>query len=172
MIYLFYTLVIILSFLGMEAIAWGLHKYVMHKSMWYVHKDHHIPGNKKFQRNDFFALVFGIPSWLLMMFGIMAGNDYRLYMGIGITLYGICYVLVHDGLIHQRFKIFTNTKNPYLIALRKGHWAHHKFDGSKTHDKDKDICYGMLWVPPRFYKEAKEYLNNKIQNKETVVSAK
>ncbi len=140
----------------MEGIAWGLHKYVMHGFMWNMHKDHHIPHNKKFQRNDFFALVFGIPSWLLIMFGIMGGCDYRLYMGIGVTLYGICYVIIHDGLIHQRFKIFRNTKNPYLLALLKGHWAHHKHDGSKNYNRYKDICYGMLLVPFRFFKMPKQ----------------
>ncbi|MDH5367876.1 MAG: sterol desaturase family protein [Cyclobacteriaceae bacterium] len=155
MIYLFNVFVIVLSFVGMELVAWSLHKYVMHKFMWNVHKDHHIPNNKKFQRNDFFALVFGIPSWLLIMFGIMAGCDFRLYMGIGITLYGICYVLIHDGLIHQRFKVFPNTKSIYLQALKKGHWAHHKHDGSKDYNKDNDICYGMLWVPMRFFIEVK-----------------
>lgn len=166
MMALFYTLVIILSFIGMEIVAWALHKYVMHKSMWFMHKDHHIPGNKKFQKNDYFALVFGIPSWLLMMFGIMAGGDYRLYMGIGITLYGICYVLVHEGVIHQRFKFLRNTKNPYLLGLRRAHWAHHKHDGSKDHDKDKDVCYGMLLVPFRFIKEAQEMLESDANQKE------
>ena len=152
--YLLNTLIVIASFIGMEAIAWGLHKFVMHGFMWSMHKDHHIPGNKKFQHNDFFALVFGIPSWLLMMYGIMAGNDFRLYMGIGITLYGICYVLVHDGLIHQRFSFLPKTSNRYLIALKKGHWAHHMYDGSKDYNKDNDISYGMLWVPWQFFKDA------------------
>ena len=171
MIYLFYSLVVLLSFAGMEAVAWGLHKYVMHKSMWGMHKDHHIPGNKEFQRNDFFALVFGIPSWLLIMFGIMDGLDYKLYMGIGVTLYGVAYIMVHDGLIHQRFNIFRNTKNIYLLGLRRGHWAHHKHDG-KDHDKDKDICYGMLWVPFRFFREAREIQKSRSSKEGTVVSAK
>tara|TARA_Y100000768_G_C23941309_1_gene665255 strand:+ start:753 stop:1235 length:483 start_codon:yes stop_codon:yes gene_type:complete len=150
----FYIFVVIASFVGMELVAWGLHKYVMHGFLWWVHEDHHIPHNKKFQRNDFFAMVFGIPSWLLIMFGIMGGCDFRLYMGIGITLYGVCYVVVHDGIIHQRFSAFKNTKNKYFLALKRGHWAHHKFDGTAQHDKDKDICYGMLWVPMRFFKAA------------------
>ena len=137
----------------MEAVAWLLHRYVMHGLMWDVHKDHHIPHNKSFQRNDFFALIFGIPSWLLMMFGILGGCDFRLYMGIGITLYGIAYVMVHDGLIHKRFKIFNNTKNRYLVGLLKGHSAHHSHDGTADYDKDKDICYGMLLVPFRFFKK-------------------
>lgn len=140
----------------MEGVAWTLHKYVMHGFLWWVHKDHHIAHNKKFERNDFFALVFAIPSWLFMMFGIMAGCDYRLYVGIGITLYGVCYVLVHEGLIHGRIKILANTKNVNLIALRNGHLAHHQHDKNADYKKENDKCYGMLWVPLHFFIEARK----------------
>jgi len=156
MAYLWNACIIIVSFIIMEGVAWILHKYVMHGFLWYVHKDHHIPHGKKTERNDLFALVFVIPSWLLMMFGIMAGCDYRLYMGIGITLYGLCYVLVHDGLIHGRIKFIMNTTNPFLLGLRNGHLAHHKFD-KKTDDKNAgNQCYGMLWVPLKYFFEARQ----------------
>src|SRR5690242_7053361 len=98
MLYVWYAFVVLITFTAMEAIAWALHKYVMHGLLWSLHEDHHRPHNKKMEKNDFFALVFAIPSWLFMMFGIMDGCDYKLYIGIGTTLYGICYVLVHDGL--------------------------------------------------------------------------
>ena len=140
----------------MEGVAWILHKYVMHGFLWNVHKDHHITHDKKFENNDFFALVFAIPSWLLMMFGIMAGCDYRLYIGIGVTLYGVCYVLVHEGLIHGRIKILANTKNANLLALRNGHLAHHQHDKNADYKKENDKCYGMLWVPFIFFTEARK----------------
>jgi beta-carotene 3-hydroxylase len=155
MIYLLNTFIIILSFVSMEGVAWLLHKYVMHGFLWSVHKDHHIPHNKKFERNDFFALVFGIPSWLFMQFGIMAGCDWRLYAGIGVTLYGLCYVLVHEGLIHGRIKIFRNVRNYRLLALRNGHKAHHTHDKDADYKKENDVCYGMLWVPMKYFREAK-----------------
>jgi beta-carotene 3-hydroxylase len=152
MIYLWYVSLIFIAFAGMEAIAWLLHKYVMHGFLWHLHEDHHRPHDKAFEKNDLFALVFAIPSWLFIMFGIMDGLDYKLYLGIGITLYGICYVLVHDGLIHQRFKLFRNVTNPWLIALRKGHKAHHKKTG-----KEGAGCYGMLLVPYKYYRQARAY---------------
>ena len=150
------TLIVIASFVLMEGVAWVLHKYVMHGFLWCLHKDHHVPHGHKAEKNDFFALIFVIPSWLLMMYGIMAGCDYRLYMGIGITLYGLCYVLVHDGLIHGRVRVFTNTKNAALIALKNGHLAHHKSDKNIDDKKAGNQCFGMLWVPPFFFKEAKK----------------
>jgi len=152
MIYLWYVSLIFVAFASMEAIAWLLHKYVMHGFLWHLHEDHHRPHAGSFEKNDLFALVFAIPSWLFIMFGIMDGFDYKLYLGIGITLYGICYVLVHDGLIHQRFKLFKRVTSPWLIALRKGHKAHHKKTG-----KAGAGCYGMLLVPARYYREARAY---------------
>jgi beta-carotene 3-hydroxylase len=157
MIYLWYISLIFIAFASMEAIAWILHKYVMHGFLWDLHEDHHRPHDHTFEKNDLFALVFGIPSWLFIMFGIMDGLDYKLYIGVGITLYGICYVLVHDVLIHQRFKLFRNVESPWLIALRKGHKAHHKKRG-----KEDGECFGMLLVPYKYYREAKAY-TSKIQ---------
>lgn len=152
MIYFWYVSLIFLAFGAMEAIAWALHKYVMHGFLWHLHEDHHRPHDNHLEKNDLFALVFGIPSWLFIMFGIMDGLDYKLYLGIGITLYGICYVLVHDGLIHQRFKIFKSVETPWLIALRKGHKVHHK-----KREREDGECFGMLLVPFKYYREAKVY---------------
>jgi len=160
MMYFINLLLILGAFIGMEVIAWLLHKYVMHGFLWYLHADHHIAHNKRFEKNDLFALIFGIPSWLFIMFGMMAGNDFRLYLGIGITLYGFCYLLIHDGLIHNRINIFKNTKNTWLLALRKGHLAHHINDNSPDYKKEDDVCYGMLWVPPTYYKKVKKEVKN------------
>jgi beta-carotene 3-hydroxylase len=146
MVYLGYAFVVVLAFIFMEGVAWFSHKYVMHGFLWKVHQDHHVPKGK-FQKNDSFSLVFAIPGWLFTMFGIMDGLDYKLYIGIGITLYGIIYVLVHEGLIHQRIGFIKNTKNPYLLALRRGHAAHHKHLG-----KEDGESFGMLLVPFKYWK--------------------
>ncbi len=146
-----YPLVVIISFCAMEAIAWSMHKYVMHGSLWNIHEDHHRPHSGKFEKNDLFALVFAIPGWMFIMFGVMHGMDYKLYIGIGITIYGLCYFLIHDGLIHQRIKLFRNTKNVWFIALRKAHKAHHK----RIHKEDGE-CFGMLIVPMKYFKEARK----------------
>jgi beta-carotene 3-hydroxylase len=92
----------------MEFIAWFTHKYIMHGMMWYLHKDHHDHSNKSiFEKNDFFFLLFAVPSWLGIMFGAMNDFDYKFYIGVGILLYGIAYFLVHEVIIHQRLKWFS-----------------------------------------------------------------
>ena len=34
-------LLVIGTFIAMEAVAWLTHKYVMHGIFWFLHKDHH-----------------------------------------------------------------------------------------------------------------------------------
>ncbi len=135
-------------FLLMEGVTWLTHKYVMHGLMWYFHADHHQPKYEHvFERNDIFFVIFAIPSIILFYFGVKPEINYLFFIGLGITLYGFCYFMIHDVLIHQRFKWFKNTKNKYLIGLRKAHKVHHKHLG-----KEEGECFGMLFVPFKYYK--------------------
>lgn len=139
-------------FLSMECVTWCTHKFVMHGFMWYFHADHHQPKYANvFERNDIFFVIFSIPSILLFYYGVEGGINYLFYIGLGITFYGFCYFTIHDVLIHQRFKWFKNTNNKYLIALRKGHKVHHKHMG-----KEEGECFGMLFVPFKYYKNIKK----------------
>lgn len=143
-----FLFIFIVTFLIMECITWLTHKYLMHGLMWYFHADHHQPKYANvFERNDVFFVIFAIPSILLFYFGADAGFDYKFFIGLGIFAYGLSYFLVHDVLIHQRFKLFKNTKNKYLIGLRKAHKVHHKHLG-----KEDGECFGMLFVPFKYYK--------------------
>jgi beta-carotene 3-hydroxylase len=132
----------------MEGITWLTHKYVMHGFLWYLHEDHHRPGYENFfEKNDLFFVIFAAPSATLMVFGITElGLNFRFFIGLGILFYGIAYFLVHDVLIHQRFKWFKRTKNKYLKGLRKAHKVHHKNMG-----KEESKCFGMLLVPKKFF---------------------
>jgi beta-carotene 3-hydroxylase len=134
----------------MEGVTWFTHKYIMHGLLWVLHADHHKKDHKHFfERNDAFFLIFGIPGFLLCYFGAQAGLETPwLWIGLGITLYGFSYLLVHDIVIHQRIRWFRNTTNPYLLGLRKAHKMHHKHL-----EKEDGECFGMLWVPWKYFKE-------------------
>ena len=143
-----FFLITITTFLLMECVTWLTHKYVMHGFLWYLHEDHHQPRYQNwFERNDVFFIIFAIPSIALFYFGVQGGLNYLFFIGLGIMLYGMAYFLVHDVLIHKRFKWFKNTKNKYLIGLRKAHKVHHKHLG-----KEEGECFGMLNVPKKYYK--------------------
>lgn len=124
----------------MEAIAWFVHKYIMHGPLWFIHKDHHVSKPSVFELNDAFFLIFAIPSALLIVFGAMVESmNWMLYIGSGIAFYGLIYFMLHEVFVHQRLKYFRNIRNDYLIRLRKAHLIHHK-----AKQKDGAQYFGLL----------------------------
>lgn len=141
-------LVVIVSFMIMEGVAWLSHKYIMHGKLWVLHSDHHkktSPGF--FEHNDYFFLLFAIPGIVLLFTGMKSGYNYLFFAGCGITLYGMAYFIIHDVFIHRRLKFFRNTDNRYLKAIRRAHKIHHKHTG-----KEDGECFGMLWVPLKYFR--------------------
>ena len=150
-----FFLIFLGTFLLMECVTWCTHKFVMHGFMWYFHEDHHQPRGGFFEKNDAFFLIFAVPSCLMIVFGSMAAFDWRFFVGIGILLYGVSYFLIHDVLIHQRFDWFSRTDNLYFRAIRKAHKIHHKHL-----NKEDGECFGMLYVPRKYFVEAAAYRKN------------
>ena len=138
------------TFIFMEGVAWFMHKYIMHGFFWNLHEDHHIRDNHDsfFERNDTFFIFFSILAMLSFGLWSIYGWNISLGVGIGITIYGFVYFVIHDLFIHQRIKIWRNTKNPYLRAIRRAHKMHHKHV-----TKEDGECFGMLWVPMKYYKK-------------------
>lgn len=143
---------VLLTFLFMEFMAWATHKFVMHGLLWVLHRDHHKKDHGSvFERNDAFFLIFAVPAITLFFFGAQEGiADVRIWIAVGITLYGIAYFLVHDVFIHQRTRWLRNTDNPYFRAIRRAHKMHHKHLG-----KEHGECFGMLFVPFKYFREAR-----------------
>jgi beta-carotene 3-hydroxylase len=135
-----------LTFIAMEGITWLTHRFVMHGFLWYLHEDHHQPRGHKFEKNDAFFLIFAIPSWLCIMYGLQQGNGWLAGIGFGIALYGLAYFLVHDVIIHQRLKWFSRSKNSYVSAIRWAHKMHHKHL-----DKQEGESFGMLLVAKKYW---------------------
>lgn len=147
----FAVLVTIGAFFLMEATAWFTHKYIMHGLLWTLHKDHHQKEHDGFwEHNDWFFVIFAVPSCVCILTGIASGFDFKYWMGIGFTLYGLAYFFVHDVFIHQRVRWLRSTKNIYLLALRKAHKMHHKHLGP-----ERGECFGMLIVPWKYFVEVK-----------------
>ena len=147
--------IVLLAFLSMEGVAWFTHKYIMHGFFWFLHKDHHKKDHSGFmERNDFFFLIFALPGILCLAIGTFNQIAGLTSVGIGITLYGACYFFVHDLFIHQRLKLFRNSENGYLNAIRRAHKMHHKHLG-----KENGECFGMLFIPFKFFKQ---HINNRV----------
>lgn len=145
-----YILIVLGTFVFMEFVAWFTHKYVMHGFLWNLHLDHHQPHPGFFEKNDAFFVIFAAPSITLFVWGSLGSHYWMIAIGLGILLYGMCYFLVHDVFIHQRFPWLKRTDNWYFRGIRKAHKIHHKHLG-----KEEGECFGMLFVPLKYFKEAR-----------------
>lgn len=144
-----FALIIIVTFFFMEFVAWSVHKYVMHGFLWSLHEDHHTKNpNSFFEKNDYFFVIFAVPGMTCIFLGTVFGVPFTLPIGLGITIYGFAYFWVHEIFIHQRFKLFRNSKLKYFKAIRRAHKVHHKHLG-----KEDGECFGMLVVPFKYFKQ-------------------
>ena len=155
MSWILFIVVILISFIAMEGITWLTHRYVMHGFLWFLHEDHHKPGPGVLEKNDSFFLIFAIPSWLCIMFGLRNQQYVMAAIGFGIALYGLAYFIVHEVIIHQRFKWFTRSNNTYIKAIRRAHKMHHKHL-----DKHDGESFGMLFVAKKYWQMIKETNRN------------
>ena len=154
---MWYIIIILVSFCLMEGVTWLTHRYVMHGFLWYLHKDHHQKGPGFFERNDAFFIIFAIPSWLCIMLGSMYGIYWVMSIGFGIALYGLAYFIVHEVIIHQRFRWFTRSNNRYVKAIRWAHKMHHKHL-----DKHEGESFGMLFVARKYWAKVKKDRDKKL----------
>jgi beta-carotene 3-hydroxylase len=138
-------LVVLATFLTMEWVAWGSHKYIMHGFGWEWHRDHHEPHDRVFEKNDLFAVVGAAMSISMFLLGseMVLGDAAwwpATYVGLGILLYGIVYTLVHDGLVHQRY-FHGVPKRGYAKRLVQAHKLHHATIG-----KEGGVSFGFVFA--------------------------
>ena len=124
----------------------------MHGLFWKLHQDHHQKEIESvLEKNDFFFLIFAIPGIVCLAIGSFQHHIVYTMIGSGITLYGACYFFIHDLFIHQRIKVLRNSGHWYLKAIRRAHKMHHKHL-----NKQEGECFGMLWVPLKYYSESRK----------------
>ncbi|KYP16021.1 sterol desaturase family protein [Flavihumibacter sp. CACIAM 22H1] len=154
--WLIYAGIILLTFLLMEGVTWLTHRFVMHGFLWYLHEDHHKKGPGFFEKNDWFFVIFAIPSMGMILWGTLDSTMWWLQaIGFGVMLYGFAYFMVHEIIIHQRFKFFTRSNNIYIRAIRWAHKMHHKHL-----DKEDGESFGMLLVHQKYWEKVKKDREN------------
>lgn len=132
--------IVVLTTAGMEVFANLTHRYVMHGWGWGWHKSHHVEHSDAFEKNDLYALVFSVPSALLIWYG-SAYQSLLLFVGIGMAVYGLLYFVAHDGLVHQRWPFRVVPKGGYLKRLVQAHRLHHA-----VMSKDGCVSFGFLYA--------------------------
>ncbi|MEJ7932444.1 sterol desaturase family protein [Ramlibacter sp. AN1015] len=134
--------VVLAAVLAMEGIAWLAHRYVMHGIGWGWHASHHAPRAGRFERNDLYAIVFAAIAIALIAAGQDPQRRVLALVGLGMTVYGALYLLVHDGLVHRRLPMAWQPRGGYLRRLVEAHQLHHA-----QHGREGCVSFGFLWAP-------------------------
>ncbi|MCP1675877.1 beta-carotene 3-hydroxylase [Natronocella acetinitrilica] len=150
------------ALVAMEFVAWAAHKYIMHGWGWAWHRSHHEPGEGVLEKNDLYAVVFAGLSIVLIAYGAVDhGPTY--WIGLGMTLYGFLYFLVHDGLVHKRWPLRYIPRSGYLKRLYQAHRLHHAVRG-----RDGCVSFGFLLAPP--ISVLREQLRDNVRNGRATLS--
>jgi len=161
MYWLMYFGIVAITFLLMEGVTWLTHRFVMHGFLWYLHEDHHRKGPGFFEKNDWFFVIFAIPSIGMILLGALRPEFWWVQaIGFGVMAYGFAYFMVHEIIIHQRFKYFTRSNNIYIRAIRWAHKMHHKHLG-----KEDGESFGMLMVHQKYWAKVKKDRENTLKQK-------
>lgn len=140
------ALITVATFLLWEGVAWLTHKYVMHGFLWVWHKSHHTVHDHSLEKNDWFAVVFSIPSIGLFYYGsVVSYSPYVHAVALGIFCYGVFYLVFHDIIVHQRVKWRPVQQSRYLKRMINAHYIHHS-----RHSKEGCVAFGFLFAPKRF----------------------
>lgn len=130
--------------LFMEGVAYVAHRWVMHGPGWFLHESHHRLRTGLFELNDLYALIFAIPSIILLLGGVQLGwGDWATWVGAGIAAYGAIYFGFHDVIVHQRIAHRYVARSAYMKRIVQAHRLHHATTG-----KYGSVSFGFLWAPP------------------------
>lgn len=129
------ALIVVVSALAMELVSYASHRWLMHGPGMTWHRSHHAPSTGGYERNDLFPLCFSVFGFAAFAVAAVSPELVTLrWVGLGMTLYGVAYLFVHEIVIHRRITV-TLPRWRYLEWLRDSHRIHHLFGGEP---------YGML----------------------------
>lgn len=86
-----------------------------------------------------------------MVLGTLDGFDFKVWIGLGIALYGLAYFIIHDVWIRQRIKGIHKLHLSYLEAIKEARKAHHQLS-----PKEKGTCFGLLLFPRSYYHQVQK----------------
>jgi beta-carotene 3-hydroxylase len=122
------------AFAAMEGWAAFLHGRVWHHALWRIHRSHHRKRRGRFEQNDALSFLHAPIAAGLIIHGCAAApgvlRDLTFGFGIGMTLFGVAYIVVHDGLVHRRLPVSGLARFGYFARVRDAHRVHHSTGGA------------------------------------------
>ena len=130
------ALIVLVAFLAMEPVTALTHRFVMHGIGRRLHRSHHRRNSTGWEANDLYPVMFAAVVLVGLAVGFnVDGWSVLVPIGVGVTLYGLAYALVHDVYIHRRVGALGGRTLPGLERLAAAHRVHHDRNGAP---------YGML----------------------------
>ena len=137
-------LLLLATIVAMEGVAYAAHRWVMHGPGWFLHASHHGRREGMFELNDLYAVIFAIPSIVLLLGGVqLLWGHWAVWAGAGIAAYGAIYFGFHDVIVHQRIGHRYVARSTYMKRIIQAHRLHHA-----TESKHGAVSFGFLWAPP------------------------
>ena len=133
------------TILAMEAVAYAIHRWVMHSRLgWRLHQSHHRDRHGPFEANDLYAVIFAAPSVALIYAGVQGlAGSWAIWVGAGVAAYGAVYFGFHDIIVHRRIAHRIVPRSAWFKRIVQAHRLHHAVES-----RDGGISFGFLWAPP------------------------
>ncbi|WP_114227763.1 MULTISPECIES: sterol desaturase family protein [Sphingomonas] len=131
--------------IAMEAVAYGLHRWVMHSRLgWRLHASHHRERAGWFEANDLYGMLFALPSVALIYAGVHEQlGPWAAWVGAGIAGYGLIYFGFHDVIVHGRIAHRIVPRSRYFRRIVQAHKLHHAVQG-----REGAVSFGFVYAPP------------------------
>ncbi len=138
------ALIFLCTVAAMELFAYATHRWVMHGPGWFLHASHHSARSGRFEWNDLYAVIFALPSILLLYGGVQAGwGAWATAVGAGIAAYGAIYFGFHDWIVHRRISHRIVPRSVYFKRIVQAHRLHHVVESKRG-----AVSFGFLYAPP------------------------
>eukprot|EP00741_Cyanophora_paradoxa_P007717 tig00001187_g7466.t1 len=116
--------------IAMEWVAQFLHGQIWHKWLYWVHESHHRPRKGPFEFNDVLAVVNAPIAIAMIWYGTKVAEgtfsgEVLLGIGAGMTMFGMAYLIFHDGYVHRRLPVQFFSRFEYFRRIREAHLVHH-----------------------------------------------
>lgn len=133
----------LLTVVGMEGFAYVAHRWLMHGPGWFLHESHHRARTGNWELNDVYAVIFAVPSIVLLLGGVQLGWwPGCAWIGAGIAAYGAIYFGFHDVIVHKRLPTRYLPRSAYMKRIIQAHRLHHVVE-----TKHGTVSFGFLIAP-------------------------
>lgn len=100
----------------MEGVTRLLHRFVINGFGWSLHEDHHRYTEGSLQKNDTFAGILSLLTFMLIFINARELNI-LFRIGLGVAIYGLGYFVFHYVWFHKKIKTKYKPKSSYMKKI-------------------------------------------------------